>query len=183
MIATRPFLVLAVFSLAAVGVEAQQLQRRAGPVIQSAGGVFPVPDPDFDTPLDHTYRLAFEIHDAAPSPDQMNVGLNTVARFLNMHAAAGAPLERLQAAVVMHGPAGKDLLDNDAYRERLGVDNPNVALVRELAEAGVRIILCGQTAASRGLSRDRLLEPVEVALSAMTALVVLQDRGYHVNPF
>jgi hypothetical protein len=28
-----------------------------------------------------------------------------------------------------------------------------------------------------------LLEPVDVALSAMTAFAVLQERGYHVNPF
>lgn len=183
MLVTRSLVALVLLSLIAVGSEAQQPQRRTGPVIHSAGGVFPVQDPDFETPLDHTYRLAFEVAEAAPSPDQMSVGLNTVARFLNMHVAAGVPLDRLQVAVVVHGPAGKDLLDNGAYRERLAVDNPNDALVKELSQAGVRIILCGQTAASRGLPRDRLLEPVEVALSAMTALAVLQDQGYRLNPF
>jgi intracellular sulfur oxidation DsrE/DsrF family protein len=56
-------------------------------------------------------------------------------------------------------------------------------LIRELHAVGVQIILCGQTAAARDLPRDRLLPEVDVALSAMTALLVLQERGYHVNPF
>ncbi len=154
-----------------------------GPVIQSGGAVFPVPDPDFETPLDQTFRVAFEVALAADSPDQVNPGLNTVARFLNMHTQAGVPREQLHAAVVVHGPAGKDLLQDGAYRARVGVGNPNLALLGELAGAGVRIILCGQTAASRGLPRESLAEPVEVALSAMTALLVLQEQGYRVNPF
>jgi len=169
--------------LAASTVEAQQPQRRSGPVIHAAGDVFDVPQPDFATPLDMTYRVAFEISQTPESPGQINTNLATVARFLNMHVRAGIPLERLQLAVVVHGPAGKDVLDNAAYRERTGVDNPNVELIQELTGAGVQIILCGQTAASRGLPRDHLAPNVQLALSAMTALAVLQERGYHVNPF
>jgi intracellular sulfur oxidation DsrE/DsrF family protein len=75
------------------------------------------------------------------------------------------------------------MLDDIGYREKEGVDNPNKELIRELHDAGVRIILCGQTAAARNLPLDRLLPEVEVALSAMTALLVLQEAGYHVNPF
>jgi intracellular sulfur oxidation DsrE/DsrF family protein len=170
-------------SIVAAPLHAQQAQRLAGPVIRAAGDVFDVPNPDFPTPLDMTYRVAFEISEAAESPSQINTGLATVARFLNMHARAGVPKEQLQLAVVIHGTAGKDVLDNGAYRERTGVDNPNATLVQELALAGVQIILCGQTAASRGLPRDHLADHVQFALSAMTALAVLQERGYHVNPF
>ena len=169
--------------LVAVPLEAQQAPRRTGPVIRSAGSVFEVPRVDLDTPLNLTCRVAFDVSQAAESPTDLNPGLNTVARFLNMHAQAGVPLRQLQVAVVMHGSAGKDLLQDYAYRPRLGVENPNAELLRELAVAGVRLILCGQTATSRGLPTDSLFEPVEVALSAMTALLVLQEKGYHVNPF
>ena len=162
---------------------AQETPRQNGPVIRSAGAVFVVTEPDFETSLDMTYRVAFEVAQAATSDTKLNPGLNTVARFLNMHAQAGVPLEQLQIAVVVHGPAGKDLLDDLAYRDRLGSDNPNTRLLSELATVGVELILCGQTAASRGLPRDGLAEPVTVALSAMTALSVLRERGYHVNPF
>ncbi len=169
--------------LAAGSLNAQDPPRQDGPVIRSAGAVFVVTEPDFETPIDMTYRVAFEVAQAASSGEELNPGLNTVARFLNMHTQAGVPLDQLQVAVVVHGPAGKDLLDDSAYRDRLGSNNPNTRLLHELAAAGVELILCGQTAASRGLPRDGLAEPVTVALSAMTALVVLQERGYHVNPF
>jgi intracellular sulfur oxidation DsrE/DsrF family protein len=106
-----------------------------------------------------------------------------VARFLNMHARAGVPAEQLQVALVVHGGAGLELLDHRAYRERNAVDNPNALLIEQLQAAGVRIILCGQTAAFRGIDRARLLPGTEVALSAMTAMAVLQEQGYQVNPF
>ena len=164
-------------------VMAQAVSPKAGPIIESAGAVFTIDDPDVPTPVDHTFRDVFEVVDAADGPDQLNVSLNTAARFLNMHAQAGVPLEQLHVALVVHGPAGKDLLDDAHYRERFGVANPNPPVLSELARAGVRIILCGQTAAARDLPRDALAPPVEVALSAMTALVLLQDEGYRLIPF
>ncbi|NIP60373.1 MAG: hypothetical protein GWM92_18510 [Gemmatimonadetes bacterium] len=162
---------------------AQGAERLPGPVIRSAGGTFAVPEPDIETPLDRAYRIAFEVAVESPSPGAVNPGLNTAARFLNMHARAGVPPERMRVAVVVHGPAGKTLLGNAAYRARTGADNPNLALLDELADAGVRIILCGQTAISRDLPWNELAEPVETALSAMTALLLFQDEGYRVNPF
>ena len=155
----------------------------AGPVIFSAGAVFPIPTPDFATPPDLDYRLAFAVGQGSPSPDQLNVGFNSVARFLNMHVQAGVPRERVRAAVVVHGTAGWEILEDDAYRERFGVANPNSELIEELLDFGVQVILCGQTAASRGIPHESRIEGVQVALSAMTAFVVLQEQGYRVNPW
>lgn len=160
-----------------------QQETRAGPVIESAGAVFSV-DPDMPTPRDRDYRLAFEVATPAGSPDRLNTGFNSVARFLNMHAQAGVPVERLAAAIVVHGAASFELLDDEAYRSRFGTDNPNGELLRELMDSGQRVILCGQSAASRGVPTDQLIPGVEVALSAMTAFILLQDEeGYRVNPW
>jgi intracellular sulfur oxidation DsrE/DsrF family protein len=175
-------LAIATFVLAPASPAIGQ-SRDFGPVIHSAGPVFEVPNPDFETPTDIEFRIAWEMVDPAPSPEQLNVHLVTAARFLNMHALAGVPRENLHLALVVHGQAGKAMLDDIGYREKEGVDNPNKELIRELHAVGVQIILCGQTAAARDLPRDRLLPEVDVALSAMTALLVLQERGYHVNPF
>lgn len=177
------FIIIVLLSSGTGMLQAQQPARSAGPVIHTAGEVFAVPSPDFETPLDMTWRVAFDVSEAAATQDAINPGLNSVARFLNMHAQAGVAVDKLQLAVVVHGSAGKDLLADAAYRDRYGIDNPNSALLNELAGAGVRIILCGQTAASRGLQRTELAKPVTLALSAMTAHAVLQERGYHVNPF
>lgn len=160
----------------------QQRATRAGPVIEDFGAVFQV-DPDMPTPTDREYRLAFEVAAPSPSPDQVNVGFNSVARFLNMHAQAGVPAEQLDAAVVVHGGASFELLDDTAYQGRFGTDNPNADLIRALVAKGQRVILCGQSAASRGVPVDGLIPGVEVALSAMTAFLLLQDEGYRVNPW
>ena len=129
------------------------------------------------------HKVAFEIGSASPSPDRLNVSLNTVARYLNMHAQAGVPADQIHAAVVVHGTAGWEMLDDDAYRERHGVENPNSEVIRELVASGAQVILCGQTAAGRGLPTDRLTDGVQLSLSAMTAFLVLQEEGYRVNPW
>jgi intracellular sulfur oxidation DsrE/DsrF family protein len=57
------------------------------------------------------------------------------------------------------------------------------ALLAALQERGVRVVLCAQTAPSRGFERDQLASGVELALSAMTALVTLQAEGYALIAF
>lgn len=49
---------------------------------------------------------------------------------------------------------------------------------QEPARAGVELYLCGQSMMSRGLPREGLAKPVQVALSAMTAMELLQARGH-----
>jgi intracellular sulfur oxidation DsrE/DsrF family protein len=74
-------------------------------------------------------------------------------------------------------------LTDEAYRRRFGVDNPNRMLLQELIRFGVRVVLCGQTQTSGGFQRDEILPDIQVALSAMTALVALQDEGYRLIPY
>jgi intracellular sulfur oxidation DsrE/DsrF family protein len=174
-------LAAAVAVLLPLSLEAQA-RPTAGPIIESGGAVFPV-QPDFATPMDQDFKVAFEVAQAASAPDRPNQSMNTVARFLNMHGQAGVPRDQLQAAIVVHGGAALELLGDAAYRERNGVDNPNAALIRELIDAGVPVILCGQSAASRGIARDAVIDGVQIALSAMTAFVTLQAQGYRVNPW
>jgi len=47
----------------------------------------------------------------------------------------------------------------------------------------VRFIVCGQSAAANGVTQEQLIPGTEMALSAMTAFALLQQRGYTVNPF
>jgi len=169
--------------LSSSGPSAGQQVPRTGPVIESAGATFDVPAPGFATPLALTYKVVFDVGETAQTAGAVNPGFETAARFLNMHARAGVPRSQLQLAMVVHGGASFDLLRDDARRERAQADNPNLTLLRELADAGVRMVLCGQSAASRSIRPDELVEGADVALSAMTALYVLQAEGYRVNPF
>jgi len=179
-----PLLVFFLLLLPSVdGLQAQPLsQARTGPVIDDYGPVYDVPSPDFATPLGPS-RVVFEVAEGAPDAGQLNTRLETVARYLNMHARAGRPVGAMQVALVVHGSAGKDLLGLEGFRERYAVENPNYDLIQQLIGAGVQVVLCGQTQTHRGVARDELAPGVEVALSAMTALVALQSRGYIVIAF
>ena len=84
----RSLVPLAVLFATAAGASAQQ-RSAPGPVIQSAGAVFEISDLDFAAPGDFQYKLAFEVSRPAESPEDLNVTLNSVARYLNMHVQAG----------------------------------------------------------------------------------------------
>jgi len=76
------------------------------------------------------------------------------------------------------------LTQADAYKGYYGgAENANAALIKELTENGVEIYLCGQSAAYYGVEKEDLLPNVKMALSAMTAHAILQQKGYTVNPF
>lgn len=155
---------------------------RTGPVLEDFGPVYDVAAPDFPTPTGEL-RAVWEVALGSDPADQRNPRLESVARFINMHARAGVPRENLKLAVVVHGTAGKDLLGNPGYRARFGVDNPNLRMIQELRRFGVQVVLCGQTQMARGLPRAELADGVQVALSAMTALIAFQDGGYRLIPF
>ena len=81
-------------------------------------------------------------------------------------------------ALVIHGPATTDVLNNAAYLARFGVDNPHLPLFDALAQAGVKLYVCAQAANVFEVARDQIAEPVDLALSAMTALVMLEADDY-----
>lgn len=165
-------------AVSAPAVSAQELSpARTGPVIEDYGAVYDVPAPDFETPMGPR-QVLFNVHTSADDPGKLNRNIETLARYLNMHARAGVPRENMKLALVLHGGAGKDALSDDAYRKRFGVDNPNRVLLEELIRFGVRVVLCGQTQTARGFQRDEILPEIKVALSAMTALVEFQEEGY-----
>jgi intracellular sulfur oxidation DsrE/DsrF family protein len=166
-------------SLVSTPVAAQQ-RASTGPVIMSGGPVYAVPDADFPTPMDTELKAVFELRAAAEDPSRMNQNIGTMARYLNLHARAGVPRENLRVAGVVHGGASLALLKDEYYREANGVDNPNKELIAEILASGGQLILCGQTAGARGITKDQLLPGVQLALSAMTALTVLQQQGYQV---
>jgi len=157
--------------------------RQDGPVIAPWGGTFDVPAGSFMPPADAEIRVKFDIGSPNDDPAKLNMKIDTVARFLNMHARAGLPASHVKAAIVMHTTAAKDALGNAGYKARYGVDNPNLPLLEALARAGVRIYVCGQSASSRGLKWDEIAPVAKVALSAMTAHALLAAEGYTTNPF
>jgi intracellular sulfur oxidation DsrE/DsrF family protein len=183
---TRQFaapLALAVsLSLALTAFGQDKPATKDGPIIKDYGAVYPVPDADFKPSPIHVFKVVFSVADSPKSPSDLNPGINTVARFLNMQAQAGVPLKNMHLALVLHGAAGKDALNDAAYQARYQTDNPNLPLLIALRGAGVDIYLCGQTAGARGFPKAALAPGVKLALSAMTVITTLEARGYVLVP-
>ena len=98
-----------------------------------------------------------------------------------MHVEAGVPRENLDLVVMLYGGGTGTGLSNAAYREQFGVDNPNTALLRNLADAGVEIFACAQSAQLLGMTREQFAGPVGWAHSAMTVFAALDHQGYYVD--
>lgn len=165
-------------------VSAQSLfPRNSGPLIEGFGATFPTEALDFATPLGQPLRAVFDVALAPEDAGAVNPRIDTLARFLNMHSAAGVAHDDMSLALVLHGSAAKAVLNDDAHRAQFGAPNANLPLLAALHAQGVRIVLCGQSASSRGLRKADFVEGVELALSAMTALLSLQADGYGLIAF
>jgi intracellular sulfur oxidation DsrE/DsrF family protein len=155
-----------------------QSKRIKGEIIKDFGGFAIVENPDIKTDTAATFKVIFDVSKSSEDKNKINKYIVTAARYLNMHANEGMNKEQLKAAMTIHASAWQDVLNNTAYKKKYGVDNPNLELINQLSEAGVDIILCGQTAEYRGLDKDNVILSVKFALSAMTALLQYQSNGY-----
>ncbi len=171
-----------IFSVCCTGISWGQ-QKAAGPLIPDFGEVWKVENTTYPTDTSGEFKVVFDIMDSPDSHSEINRAMETAARFLNMHAQNGVPPENLKVILVVHNEATKDILSNPSYEDRFGSPNPNSALVRELLDAGAGVILCGQSSASRQMPLTEAIGGVKLALSAMTALVQLQNEGYQLLKF
>ncbi len=152
-----------------------------GPVFEDFGPVADV-EADFAFPEGMAFKVSFDVREGGEAGAR-NRRLETAARFINMHARAGVPEDKMKLALVLHGKAVHDVTKAAHYAEAIGGENANAPMLAALIEKGVRIIICGQSAAYYDVTNDDLLPGVEMALSAMTAHAVLQQEGYTLNPF
>lgn len=155
-----------------------QKDRVNGAIIKDFGEFFTIENPDIKTDTSASFKVIFDVSKTSEDKSIPNKYIVTVARFLNMHANLGMSKDQLKVAMTIHGTAWQDVFNNKEYKEKFGVDNPNLELINQLTEAGVDIILCGQTAVYRGLDKENVIPSVKFALSAMTTLIQYQNNDY-----
>lgn len=153
-----------------------------GPVIEGFGPVADMPETAFNLVPGVKYRLLFDSAYGEKDKHELNRRLESVARFLNMHARAGIDPDDLEIEVITHGGTTWDMLSDAAYRKRFGRANPNTGILEALANAGVKIRICGQSLAFQGLEAGDLAPQVGLAVSAMTVIVRRQAEGWVLLP-
>tara|TARA_R110001606_G_scaffold98982_3_gene218623 strand:+ start:13901 stop:14446 length:546 start_codon:yes stop_codon:yes gene_type:complete len=161
---------------------AQMENFKPGPVFADFGPTAPVQQSE-PVAKDAIFKISFDVSTAA-DPDKINRTIESAARFINMHVAAGVPQENIHLAVVVHGGASIDLTSQEFFAaHKDGRENASAAAIAQLQQHGVEFYLCGQSAAAHGITNADLLPGVKMSLSAMTAHALLQQQGFTINPF
>ncbi len=158
-------------------------EKMAGPIIENYGKVWAIDSQDYTITPDTEFKVVFDIMNSPKDESQLNASIETAARFLNMHAQNGVSIEQMKVALVVHNKASKDIITNAAYQKRFGIDNPNSEMISLLMDVGVEFIFCGQSSRSRNIPKEETIEGVQLSLSAMTALIQLQNSGYRLIKF
>jgi len=166
-----------------VSVNAQKTETKMGPILDNFGKVFQLKNPDLLLQKDKEYNVIFDIYTDRSKGEKINPLLNTVARYLNMHAQQGVPAENMKVVVIMHGAATKSTLNAASYKKQYQVENPNNELIHALKEANVELFVCGQSYLANGFELNDKSTEVKLALSALTALVEYQSEGYQLINF
>jgi len=127
------------------------------------------------------YKLAFSLTLGTSDPDkvkELNRGLAEIGRIINLHIAAGVPVENLDVVIITHGQAMFSILNNEAFKKQFKADNPNLAIIKELESANAKFIACGQAMQFLEVKNDALLPEVKIAMAAKVAISTYQMKGY-----
>lgn len=166
-------LALAAFATAGHAQTQAPLAIPGGGLAKTVPQAREMPDPSL------VYKVVFDVGRGSPNLDEPDPSLMRVARYYNTLSADGVPPEHLRIVVVIHGQATDDILDNAEFRSRhQGHDNPNAALIRDMARAGIRLTVCGQAVLSAKIEPQAILPQIEVTLWALTTFTNLELRGY-----
>src|SRR5690606_8945746 len=115
------------------------------PQIARFGGI--VKTPEVAEPPRRGAKIVFDIV-ADSKPDELNKGLESVARYLNLNADAGHKPADVKLTLVLHGSATKAALGDTAYAKHTAAPkNPSLELIRELKACSVEVFVCGQSLA------------------------------------
>lgn len=152
--------------------------KKVNPIIKDYGGIFEIPYADEKVDPTMDYNIIVEVVRESAKPDELNWALNNVARMLNLHAMSGVPKEKLHVVLAIHGAAAFTVMNNEAYKKKYGVDNPNLDIYKALSEAGVRMVVCGQSLIARDIDRTKMVPEVKIASSMLTTMTTYELKGY-----
>lgn len=155
-----------------------QSPPKVNPAIKSFGSVWEIPNATEKPDPNMQYNILVDITDAAAKPDTINIYLEAAATLFNLHAVGGVPAKNIHMVIVLHKMATYSIFSNDKFQQKFKVDNPNLPLIKELSDAGVKFYTCGQTLIRGRIAESDITPEVKVATSALTTLTTYQLKGY-----
>jgi intracellular sulfur oxidation DsrE/DsrF family protein len=171
-------LMIAVGAIITLNAQTTPVPPKVNPIVKDFGSVWEIPFATEQPNSKMKYNIVVDITDAAAKPDTINVYLEAVATLMNLHGVGGVPAKNINMIVVLHKMATNSILTNEMYQKRFKTDNPNLAMIAALKEAGVKFYTCGQTLFRARLPKESIIPEVEIATSALTTLTTYQLKGY-----
>lgn len=165
------------FSIPAIAAATQPPGFWSYPAIQGFGPVHTWPEAIVRPDKQTTYKALFDVT-KSKSLEKLNGSLDHTARTVNIFASAGVPLKNLKFVVIIHGPATAVALNEKTFEAKFGHPNPNLKIINALRKAGVKVLVCGNALGDLGYTPSEVNPQVKIALSAMSTLVIYQDKGY-----
>jgi ubiquinone/menaquinone biosynthesis C-methylase UbiE/intracellular sulfur oxidation DsrE/DsrF family protein len=151
------------------------------PVIKGFGGVVAIGDA---VELPRTgAKVVFDVTAESKNLEDVNKGLDRVARLLNLYGMSGLNASDVKLTVVLHGEATKSVLSDTAWKVHFQTDhNPNLSLISTLQKAGVEVLVCGQALSHKGFQQSEVAANIRVAAAAMTVTTNRQAEGFSYLP-
>jgi len=165
------------FLLVTICTLSAKAQRMEYPIIKEFGGVVNLPNATFPQ---QGGKILIDLTLAATTTSGINKNIDRIARLVNLYGLAGITPDQLQLAVIVHGPATKTIMSDQAYQRKFNENNPNLPVIKALREIGVKFMVCGQAVIGRGFKVEDMDTDIELAISAITTLVDYQKNGYSV---
>lgn len=148
------------------------------PAIDGYGKIHFETDAAYKPVTGESNKIVFQITKAENGPGVANLGLERVARVVNLYVASGIPHEQLKFVVSVTGDGTPAMLNNVQYKKIYGMDNPNLKLISQLRAKGVDVSVCDQSVAFHHFKHDWIDKSVTHALSSPTTVSTLENQGY-----
>lgn len=148
------------------------------PAVAGYGKIHYEADAAFKPVAGLSNKIVFQITRSDGAMTDPNLGLERVARVVNLYVASGVPADQLKFVVSVTGGATPAMLDNAHFKQFYGTDNPNLKLIAELNKIGVKVTVCDQSVAFHHYPNNWIDKSVVHALSSPTTVSTLENQGY-----
>lgn len=157
--------------------------QNSSPVISQADGFVLIPTAKIQPDKNHIYKAIYDATKSSRDSTQILPALNMAGSELNALGVCGIPVAHAKFVIVFHGAALYGILNNDAYKKKYGVNNPNLTALAEFKKAGTQLYVCGQNLLAENIELKNVSPDVTIASDALIVLMTFQSQGYSLLSF
>jgi intracellular sulfur oxidation DsrE/DsrF family protein len=171
----KNFLFITAFTLLSILLHGQ---TKLNPVIKDYGTMYDVPFATDKPSPSKKYKIIVESAAPIEKPEDIYAPFEHISRMYNLHVYSGVQRKNLFVEVVVFGPSVSVLLNNETYKQKFRVDNPNLKIIEEMTKAGIKVHACGQSIMLVGIVPTTINTNIDVVVSRFTTVSDRQMRGY-----